>query len=648
MSKVPITIVENHGGLSTDLKMGPEHSFAYSRHIDFRKNPTGLSILPKTVATSAAPSSLPTDMMRLPSGRLLVSMADGNFRYRATNGTWSNLTQSIAFVSNHNGMYYNLEQDRVYFAGLLSNTENGFGIATINNADSLFGSPTGVSAIGRILDGNGAGTHANTYTSPGAVVVETAADRLPFTPTLSPTISTDLWIVAKGTFGLSLVLHDAAHQELGVSTLLNAQMTNGAYNKFTFGSSGVNHKVKPNQSTYHFHLRHPSGTATTVGSVTLNDFSTADYNRYAARLTNANGGLYPVIPYLQYMLIGHARYVAAWEIISKPTLTDAASQPTATEFLQHRLVLEPDYEVTSFALWGEYVAIAAGKLTASNTSVNNAGKLYFWDGTSANWNFAIDIPQGVPFSLYGHKNILYYIAGGGLWAWGGNQSVKIRQLPFTDTEYGGGPTFYTVNPKMITVRNDVLMIGFPTQTNLNSPLEYGVYSYGSRDKNFDDSFGYSYVISTGANKYTSGTGLYRIGLVASFGPELFIGWNNGSSYGLDAVDASSAPFGTATWESLVMDLGRPDKEKSIVKMIVDFEALPTGATVTPKYKINRASSWTNATPAKVAVAGQTSIDLSINKRFKELQVALDLVATTTTPQIISTTLIVETESSEQD
>lgn len=648
MSKHVFSIIENHGGLSTDLKIGPKHSFAYSRHVDFRKNPTGMTILPKTVATSAAPSSLINDIIRLPSGRLVAMQFDGDTRYRAVNGTWSTLATTFV-PGNFNGMYYNLEQDRIYVPTLLTNSENGLGLAAINNADSLFGSPAEAQAMGRILDGSGSASHANTYTSPGSSVVESATDRLPFTPTLSPTISVDLWITAKGSFGLSLVLHDAAHHELGVSTLLSAQMTNGAYNKFTFSTFGVNHKVKPSQSTYHFHLRHPSGTATTVGCATAADFSTADYNRYAARLTYPQSGLFPVIPFLQYMLIGHARYVAAWEIISKPTTSDAASQPSSTEFQQHRLVLEPDYEVTSFALWGEYVAIAAGKLSSSTSSVINAGKIYFWDGVAPNWNFAIDVNEGVPFSLYSHKNVLYYLAGAGLWAWGGNQAVKIRQLPNTDTEFGAGPTFWRVYPKMITVRNDILMIGFPTSTNLNSPLEFGVYSYGARDKNFDESFGYSYVISTGERLYTSGTGTYQIGCVVSFGPELFIGWQNGSSYGLDVVDASAAPFAAATWESLIYDFGRPDKLKEGVDLLITFKALPTGATVTPKYKIDRESSWNNSGGSQAqGVAGDTEIRLKINKRFHEIQIALDLAATTTTPEIISTNLKIEFLESERD
>jgi hypothetical protein len=67
--------------------------------------------------------------------------------------------------------------------------------------------------------------------------------------------------------------------------------------------------------------------------------------------------------------------------------------------------------------------------------------------------------------------------------------------------------------------------------------------------------------------------------------------------------------------------------------------LPTGCTVTPKYKINRESSWQTGT---AAVAGATEARLNINKRYKESQVGFDVVCTTGTPHISAWSILLIT------
>ena len=114
---------------------------------------------------------------------------------------------------------------------------------------------------------------------------------------------------------------------------------------------------------------------------------------------------------------------------------------------------------------------------------------------------------------------------------------------------------------------------------------------------------------------------------------------------MDKIDPNSDPFGTGTWQSLIHDNGRPNREKKAIELIIDFDTLPTGATITPKYKINRAANWTSGT---AATAGDTQVKLNINKQYKEIQVAIDFVATTATPTVYGITLIWDDNSGESD
>lgn len=624
MAKEVISVIENHGGLAPDLKQGPKHSFAYSRHVDFRKSPTSLTILPKTVKeTSTTVTGLITEMIQLPSGKMVAIDSSGGVYTRTTGASWSK--NGTTLTDTAAGMVYNLQHDTIYIPGLNY-------LHSITNADGRFsgGSFTvNSSAIGPITD-QSATNSTNTYTTTGSIT-ETAAHKLEITPTIEPMYSLKLWVTTKGSVSITVTMHDNANNTLGTVTKLAADITNAALNEFIF-TTPVRTTVAPNASDYHFHVTHSSGTASTIGCATASDLSTARFETWVNPFVNPTNGLHPAKDFLQYIMIGNERYVAAWEPISQ-------SAPSTTEFRRHRLVFPTGYQVTSMAVWNEYLAVACEKRSSSATNEFQDGKIFFWDGISVTWNFPIDVPEGSPYGLYSHKNVLYWFAGGSLWAWAGGTPVKLRQMPYTDTEYTDTDTYIVNYPNTMAVRNGILLAGFPSETS-STTIEHGLYSYGARNKDYDDSFGYSYTISTGTR--TNGT--LRIGVVKSFGDKLFVSWRDNTSYGVDIVDPDSDPFSTAVWESRILDNGRTDKTKEAVHMVITYDTLPSGATVTPKYKIDR-GAWVTGT---AGTAGSTSIKLNINKRYREMQLGMDLVATTATPTITSVTLVYETLASERD
>lgn len=625
MAKQPLVITRNVNGMAGSLKEGPENSFYYGRHLDFRKDPNLLTILPATVKISGSiVTGLVTEMLQLPSGKKVAIDSSGGVYEVSTSDVWTK--NATVLTSTAYGMYYNLQQDTIYVPGLNS-------IHKITNADGRFAGGTftvNEAAIGALQDQSG-GTVANTYTTTTSVN-EGATHKLSFVPTLDPMYSIKIYVTTKGTGDLIVTLHDAANNVLATKTLANAAVVNGQLNEFVFALP-VRVLAKPNAATYHVHITHSGGTASTIGTTTASDFSTANYSTWANRLVNPNNGFHPAYEFLQYMLILNERYVVQWEIISQ-------TAPSSTELQQHRLVFPSGYEGTSGCALDEYFVFGAEKRSTSATSEYQKGKLFIWDGFSPTYNRVIDCPEGSPYGLFSFGGVVYYFANGKWWAWNTGQPVPLFQLPNTDFEFTDSNTYMVNYPHTMAVRNSILLGAFPSETN-STAIEHAIYSFGKRNKNYHESFGFSYSPSHGV--LTNGT--LRIGMIKSHGDKLFVSWRNGSTYGVDKVDPNSDPFSTATWESLIIDNGRADKQKEAPEINFTFKALPTGATFTPKYKIDRESSWQTGT---AKTAGATSAKLNINKRYLEIQLGFDLVATTVSPEIRSESLIWENLVAEKD
>lgn len=624
--KRAVTITENHGGLSTDPKQGTKNSFYYSERIDFRKRPTGLSILPELSKESGSVvTDLITDMVQLPSGKIVAIGDQGGVYSRTTSGVWTK--NGTTLTDTACGMEYNLQFDTIFISGLNS-------IHAITNADGRFSGGT-FTVNSNYVDTStdqSATDSTNTYTTTGTIT-ETSANMLSFIPTIEPLVSVNIWVTTKGTGDVTVTMHDALNNLLGSVTKTAASLTNGALNTWTF-TTPVRTTVAPQQSTFHFHVTHSGGTASTIGCATAATLSTARYETKVNRLVNPTNGFHPMMQFLQYLVIGNGRYLSAWEVGA-----GVPNAPSNLAFKRHILVFPSGYEVTSMATSTEYLAMAVEKKSTDDADEVQDGRIYFWDGVSINYNFQIAIPEGSPYGLFSHKNILYWFVAGSLWAWSGGEPVKVFQVPDTDTEFADASIYFINYPNTMGVRQGILMAGFPSETN-NDEVQHAVYSYGSRNKNYANSFGLSYTTS---NNLTN-NGILRIGCVKTLGEKMLVSWRDDTTYGVDVVSGYSDPASDASYLSLIFDMNRPDKTKEAISIRIEFETLPTGATIIPKYAIDRGAEVQGPT----ATAGDTSVIFNINKRFKEIQIGFDATATVTTPVIISQTLVYEDLQYERD
>lgn len=619
-SKRPLVNNRFAGGEANDDKEGVADSFAKMVGFEHRKHATSLTLKPRMRLDSdqTIVTDLIVGMARVDNGDTYFIGTTGRFYKRTVAGVWS-LIGTLAWPSAM-GILYRDDADAIYLT-----TTAGY----VARYWPVSGSPVAASLqdpwAGNVLDQSRTGGAA-TYTTPVSIT-ETAANLLSYQPQCSPQYSTKFKVVTKGTGNWTVTLHDDANNNLGAVTIANGSLSNGALNEFVL-SAIVSEYVKPNARTYHLHVTSTVADGT-LQTATAGDVSTADFQTWARRLETTRNGLHPIGQVAQYTLYGNGRYVGVHE-----PLTNA---PDKLEFLQHKLALPPGYECTFFSQYGELVAIGAEKRSSDNTSRFQDGKIFVWDATSATYNYFINVPSGSPYSGFQADGILYYIVNGMLKAYNGSQPVTIQNLPGSDTEFTDATSYLVNYPYMAAMRNEVAIFGWPSETN-NTTAETGLYSYGTIDKNHNASFARDGYISTGSILSTGSNNL-RMGAVQTFGEQTFISWRDdsqtaGHRFGVDIIDNFSDPIGLASLESLKVDFGLPHKTKAGEGVIVTFETLPAGATVTPKYKIDRGSWITGQT-----VTTGKQARFIFEKQNYEIEYGFDVTATTLTPRIISMVLL---------
>jgi len=592
MSKKIINVQFHEGGISTDPKRGIPNSCAYSSSLDFRKRPSELSVLPRTTKISGSVVvDLVMDMCQVPNGDRYMIGNTGKF-YRVDTANAVTLIHSFGVTSS--GLLYRADTDMIYITHMSS--VSTYGLMSGTPAISANKISWNISTVATKTGG------AQTYTTPVAI--------------------------------------SEAANVIASKTIANASLVNGTLNGFNFGAV-YNLLVMPNARNYHFHVTSTVADGT-VQTATAGNLATADYQIAALSLESPTNNLHPIAQFIHLTCIGNRRYLTTHEPIQ-----DA---PSNLEWLRHRLTFPPGYEVCGLATTDEFIAIACGKRSSTGSRDFQDGKIFAWDGMSTTYNFFVDVPMGEPQSIFTYNNLTYFVADGSLYVWpGGKRIYKVRTLADTDSTYTGIADQTYTNPNMATVRHGMMLLGFPSYTT-NTNVEHSVYSWGALDKNYPDSFGNNYHISTGTKNNTSGN--LKMGMVKNFGDTLYISWQDGAAtFGVDVVNNNSLPADTFTWESLVVDAGVTYKQKLANRIRITTEALPTGTLIYPKVKIDRGSWVVSGTPM---VAGDKSIVWNLpngSLRFYEAQFGFDGTyagATKTPPKILSIAFEFDSLNSEKD
>lgn len=628
------------GGWSTDKKLGIKYSQAYTQALDFRKFPSQMSVLPgPTREDGGVVRDLVLNEVMANNGVIYGFGNGGNFYKRTTGGTWS---VEGTLDSGCAGIDYRKDSDSIYLcsnkAVALYSPVTGTGTPTLvpTKYGPSFSTYDNSANTGFNVNSHQIGSSSTTQilvaTNP---LNETSASIRYFQSDIEPLNKVGVFVVAKGTGNWTLTLHDGLNNVLATSTITNANLTNNSINYFNFTNAPngqVRIYVSPNARTYHSHLTSTVADGTVASSAT-NDLSTCDLEVWADRLVQTNNGLHPMGRFLQYEIIGNANYLSAWEPLSP--------DPTNAEWLRHRLTFPQEYEVCGVAFTNEFTIVAAEMNTTQSTSLPQMGQLFFWDGIDPKYNYNVPIPEGSPQGLHTYKNVAYYYAGGDWYAITSplTEPVKLRQMPGSATEFSVLDTPITVYPYAATVRRGVHLMAYPSTTT-NTGINFGVYSWGAVDKNYPNTFGYNYVISTGSQNYSSSNNL-QLGMVKSFGDTLHISWRDtlNGGYGVDVINNATPPAAYAKWQGLILDDKYPAKQKSGYYLECYYTIPSGGTSITLGYSIDRGAFVTSdaytATNLWQGQAGYARFNITTDNggRFHELQpqIEINFVGTIVTP-----------------
>lgn len=655
---------EFYGGLSTDKKIGIENSYYDGECLDVRKSPSQMTVLP--MARTLPDSGVITGLMTA-----MTQSKDGNI--------WG---------IDEAGKVYKIDENNAITAVSTTATSSGFSLENSDIDDGLWWADGGhkLFSYGKVLNPTGASQATNSFefledhseyidyaveiqqngdqifyqsdpdikrsagsedVSIKTSVSETEADKIIYLPALIPIAKIGVRFTAKGSGTVRLEIHDENDNIVASSSAKNASdVSTDGYTEFEVRPNPANALSPSNQftttpwagdtseggSVLHIHIVASTSGYTAKSSVAGSLWLTADITSTAYILHETFNKKHPMVMY-DKLYIGNGRYVSTKESSPLDYVND-------TLFIQDGLRLDDGFEVCSFGSSDEYLMIGAEKYSAGSSRGFQAGRIYFWDRQSEGPNFYIDCNMGSPKAIYNFGNIVYIIIAGALYAYtGGKELVKVRTLKGTDTEYSGRNSVTEVYPNMMTIRREVLIIGFPSHTTAYS-IRHGIYAFGSIDKNYPNCFTYNYKIpgattSETLDQHNSDTQEFKIGCVYNFNDTLFYSYSvKTTTYpepteeepdpepiittrvALAVVDNDSGTSTSYMWKSLQYDAGAPALQKDALRVGIYFDPLPANTTIRPMYRIDD-GEWVLG-PA-TATTGDRYITCELNKRFHEIQ-----------------------------
>ncbi len=670
------------GGITTDFKMGIANSYYASHNLDPRTFPSQISVLPASRQIAGNLKDCITAIQQDLNG-VRWGIGDQGFLYKInTDNTVSAITQIPEDGSA--GLLYSQITDQLYIPGQTAvslygqctSTEVGQPVIRNNLWDASASSAYGCVALFNSASGyfdGGAGyrnniissgldvtsgitltnyqslvtnTLTNTYLLPSSII-ENDTNYCYFAPDIEPLYSIAVYIDNIGTGDLTLTIHDSLNSPLGSATITNADLTTG-WNNFAFGKqvrAYINASNVGIAATYHFHLTSSvTDDSASVFTYNVNDLSGANMVVFAYRLVQTNNGWHPTAYFTgtgsPLLCIGNGEYLATYNFGND-------ANPSSQQFKRSQLTFTPGEEVCGITTNYGYLIIGTERRSTNAERKEQIGRLYFWDGSTSNPAFFIELPMGSPYSLYSFNNVTYFACSGSLYAWSGGQSVlKVRKLAYQNTDYMGAVDQTRSNPNSFTSRYNILLMAYPSFTT-DPNIDYGIWSWGGVEMIYPNSFCFSYSMSiadydqateTYTNLNYSTANNLKSGCCVNFYDTTYTSWEYTDSsgvvhYGLDIIDNFSAPAKFANFDSLIFDGGVVYKEKMAVRYKVYFEPLPTGLTLTPYWTIDRGTRQYGS--PKTVGSTEAFVEWN-NARFHEIQYGFLITndGTATAPAVV--------------
>ena len=276
------------------------------------------------------------------------------------------------------------------------------------------------------------------------------------------------------------------------------------------------------------------------------------------------------------LYIANGNYVAKIiGVTTTPTVVDAT-------FTYNALDLPSDEQITTMAELGNYIAIAVRP--KSYPYSEKPAKIYLWDRVSSSFKIPTAISEKSIDAMINVNNRLIYVCGetGNVYE---SDSVSYRLL-FNIPNNRRDTSTFVVYPNAINYYDNELMIG-TSNGNDSSPSTYihGVWKYRQGAITFSP-------VSTG--NYGTNQQL-SIGFIAlsTLGSQ-YVGWGDGTSYGLDLTKIGSlSTVGDAYIESPVVTVGDPLNKKNFDNLYIYLgKNLKSGDQIKVSYRKSPSDTYT--------------------------------------------------------
>lgn len=249
------------------------------------------------------------------------------------------------------------------------------------------------------------------------------------------------------------------------------------------------------------------------------------------------------------------------------------------------LTLPTNFKITSIANYGNYLAIACAPIS----TFNGTSKVFLWNLTSVDVQEAIDWGEGALSVLDSIEGLLVGVTDRYL----NNSAGAGRGSMIVQVYSGGSPqvvkevftqalTGKTMPISKAVLNNRVFWTAKIMTNSAGTTYNEGIWSFGRKNANYAQALALD-IIDENVNT----SGIQAFGTAANF---FFISHSADGS--IDKTDDTVAYNFTSVYESQVLDFGDVDSDKRLESIKVSFRKLAAGETVTVKYRIDGATSWT--------------------------------------------------------
>jgi hypothetical protein len=274
--------------------------------------------------------------------------------------------------------------------------------------------------------------------------------------------------------------------------------------------------------------------------------------------TNGNTTYHPMLEVYNNLLIGDGKHVAQLDALGV--------------FTGNKLPIFGDEQVVKLTFNGSVI-----KVYSQRTANVDYGRSYLWNGTSGSYQEFLPWP-GAIHSAGSLHNLDYVLAGRipTLYASNGYNIQPLTQLP--GFARGSSGTF---NHNAMTAVDSTILFG--SVNGGTNTLNRGIWSFGRKNKDYPQVLNNEYSTSNG-----SASDL--IGAVHVSNGKVYMGWKNGTTYGIDVTD-NSTYAATGELVSRAWDGGYAYVKKEMKAGHISFKTLNAGEKIDLYVKRNLGSSW---------------------------------------------------------